>query len=137
MRSICGLYIAVFLAGCASTPMTDAEATMVPAERVIEPAMLVAQPGTGQVTIKRERDLSGAPCAKRIFVDAKPIADLRIGEKVVIFLLPGDHVFGVLPLSFCGGDLVEVSGTVKVDKPIAFRMGVSATAGFFFNPTAF
>lgn len=136
MRYLCALFIVAMLGGCANTPISDAEATMVPAERVIEKSMLISQPGTGKVTVKRERDFGGSACANRVFVDAKPIADLRTGEKVVVFLPPGDYVFGASP-GFCGGSLIEVSGTVRADRPIAFRIGVGATSGYYFNATAF
>jgi hypothetical protein len=117
--------------------MTDDEAKPVPPERVIDKALLTAQPGTGRVTVKRERNFGGSACAYRVFVNAKPVADLRTGEKVVFFVPAGQHIFGADPGRFCGGSLIEVGGTVSSDKPIAFRIGVGAVSGFYFNATAF
>jgi hypothetical protein len=117
--------------------MTDEEASPVPLDRVIDKSLLAARPGTGRITIKREKDFGGSACAYRVFVDAKPVADMKTGEKVVFFLPPGDHIFGADPGRVCGGRLIEVSGVVREDKPIAFRIGVGAVNGFYFNATAF
>jgi hypothetical protein len=136
MKLTTALITAAVLAGCASTPMTADQAVSVPVERVLDRSLLVAQPGHGRVTVLREKDFGGAICDNRVFVDARPVADLRTGEKLVIYLPPGDHIFGLSP-GYCGGSLIELSGTVRADKPIALRTGVGASSGRYFQPTAF
>ncbi|HEV6969041.1 MAG TPA: hypothetical protein VK305_26910, partial [Roseateles sp.] len=84
---------AALVAGCATAPVTDAEASPVPVDRILDNSVLASRPGTGQVTVKRDSGLGGSACSTRVFVNAKPVADIRTSEKVVFHLPPGEYIF--------------------------------------------
>lgn len=74
----------------------------------------------------------------RVLVDAKPVANLRQKEKVVMYLKPGDHIFSAMPTGMiCSGSIVEVRGTVRADEEITFRIGFDMDKGLAINATAF
>lgn len=111
-------------ASCATSLVSDAEASVVPAKRIIDVTFLEAKTGTGQVTIKRDSGALYAACAIRVFVDARPIADLRTREKIVLHVPQGEHVFSARPT--CARQTREVSGSVRVGQSIAYRVGYDA-----------
>lgn len=125
------------VSGCATAPISDAEATPVPVERVLDESVMVRSPGTGQITVKRDSGLGGSACSSRVFVNAKPIADLRTSEKVVFHLPPGEYIFSAFPNGVCGGSMSEVRGTVRDGSAIAFRIGYGTSGDFTINATAF
>jgi len=94
---ICGL-----LSGCATSPVSYSEAVPVPTERILSRDLATARPDTGHITVSRDSGLMGAACTSRVFVDGKPIALMRNGERVDVYIEPGDHVLGVRPDGFCG-----------------------------------
>src|SRR5579863_6724163 len=78
------LALIVMLAGCATRPVADTDARAIPADQVIDSTYLSEAPGTGRVTVKRDSGFLSGGCVARLFVDAKPVADLRRSEKVVL-----------------------------------------------------
>jgi hypothetical protein len=122
-------------AGCATQPVSDSNASLVPGKRIVDSTYLEAKPGTGQVTLKRDSGIIGAACSVRLFVDAKPIADIRTSEKVVLHLPPAEYVFSAEP--HCGGGMREIHGTVRSGEAIAFRVAYGGSLDFAINATAF
>jgi hypothetical protein len=125
------------LAGCATTPVPTAVAIAVPQERVIDQSFLAAGEGKSQVIVKRDRGLGGSGCSSRVFVNAKPVADLKPSEKVVLQLEPGEYVFSAWPNGICGGGMSEVHATVKKGAVLSFRIGYGSNGDFTINATAF
>jgi len=104
--------LASVVAGCATRPVSDSDTTPVRPDRVIDSRFLHPSPGSGTVTIKRDRGFGGSACSSRVFVDANPTADLRPSEKVVVYLPPGDHILSAWPNGMCGGGMSEVRASV-------------------------
>ena len=88
---------ALALAGCADTPAPPHALRPVPAERIVEPALVQPAEGRVAVDVRRERSrnlivgLRDAP----LYVDGQHAADLMNGEHVVLYLAPGLHRIGV------------------------------------------
>ncbi|HLP98670.1 MAG TPA: hypothetical protein VK149_09515 [Sideroxyarcus sp.] len=125
------------LGGCATQPIPTSNAAPVPKERVIDSAFLQNAPSTAQVIIKRDTGMKGSGCATRLFVNAKPVADIRPGEKVGIYLPEGEYILSVYPNDPCGGGLVETKATVKLGGSYIYRIGSMSNAGIGIYPTAF
>lgn len=83
------LLLGVVLLGCATRPVSNSEAVHVSNAQVLDSTYLKPIPNSGVVTIKRDRGVGGSVCSSRVFVNAKPIADLNASEKVVIYLPVG------------------------------------------------
>jgi type IV pilus biogenesis protein CpaD/CtpE len=125
------------LAGCATRPISNSEAVPAPVERILAPSLLQPSAESGKVTVKRDSGFGGSACTSRVFVDAKPVADLRASEKVVVYLPAGEHIFSAWPNGICGGGMSEVRATVKVGAEISFRIGYGSNGDFTINATAF
>lgn len=128
---------AVSIAGCATRPISNAEAINVRSDRIIDSTYLHPAPDVGRVTIKRDSGLGGSGCSSRIFVNAKPVADIRTSEKVVLHLPAGDYVFSAWPNGVCGGGMTEVRATVKSGAELSFRVGYGSNGDFTINATVF
>lgn len=124
------------LSGCATQPVPNSEASAVPQDRILDAAVFEPKDGFGKVTVKRDSGFVGSICATRLFIDAKPTADIRISEKATVFLPEGDYIFSASS-GLCGGGITEVRGTVKFAKPISFRIGYGTNGEFKLTPTAF
>jgi hypothetical protein len=125
-------------AGCATSPVASSDAKLVSGERLLDRTYLEDRPGTGRVTLKRDSGFLGGGCTTRVFVNAKPIADLRTSEKVVLHLPPGDYVFSTQGTGMCKlADTAEVRGTVASGVAIAFRIGSPSGGGLVIYATAF
>ena len=123
--------------GCATRPVSNSEATQVPSSRIIDSKFLTPTPDSGVVTVKRDSGLGGSACSSRVFVNAKPIADLQTSEKVVVYLPAGEYVFSAWPNGICGGGMSEVRATVKSGVELSFRIGYGSNGDFTINATAF
>lgn len=128
---------ALAISGCATHPISNNEAINVPNARVIDAKYLEPKPDTGKITVKRDSGAGGSACSSRIFVNAKPVADIRSSEKVVLFLASGDYVLSAWPNGICGGGMSEVRATVKTGNELSFRVGYGSNGDFTINPTAF
>lgn len=128
---------AILLNGCATRPVTTAEAVPVPRERIFSTNLLEPFEGSGTVIIKRDSGLGGSACSARLFVDAKPTADLRTAERVDLHLPVGDHILSAQPNGLCGGGMVEVPVRVVARQAATFSMGYGTAGDFTFTPTAF
>ena len=128
---------AVVIAGCATRPVSNAEAVHVPSIRIIDSRFLQPTPDSGVVTVKRDSGIGGSACSSRVFVNAKPIADLQTSEKVVVYLPAGEYVFSAWPKGICGGGMSEVRAMVKSGAELSFRIGYGSNGDFTINATAF
>jgi hypothetical protein len=131
------LLIAFALTGCATQPVSTAEAVPVPRERILSPELLQQADGRGTVIVKRDSGIGGSGCSARLFVDAKPTADLRPSERVVLHLPDGDHILSAQPNGLCGGGMVETRVRVTSLETATFPMGYGTAGDFTFTPTAF
>ncbi len=129
--------IGITLGGCASTPVSNTEAVDVPAKRIVDSTLMQSMANSGKVTIKRDNGFTGSACAKRVFADAKAVADLNTGERLVIYLSEGEHIISAKSNSPCGGGLVETMVTVKAGGNYSYRIGTQSNMGDGIYPTAF
>jgi hypothetical protein len=128
---------ALVISGCATRPMSNAESNPVPSSRIIDARYLSNSPNTGIVTVKRDGGLGGSACTSRVFVNAKPIADLDPAEKVVLYLPENEYVLSAWPNGICGGGMSEVRANVKIGSELNFRIGYGSNGDFTINATAF
>lgn len=73
----------LWILGCATRPVSNADAKNIPDARVINHQYSVSRAvaDAGLVTIKRDKGIEGAACSSRISVNAEPIADIQLSEK--------------------------------------------------------
>ena len=74
--------ITLCVTGCATTPISSANAVPVPSERHLRYTQ--ARAGTVPVLIKRDTGFMGLACATRVYVDGELAAYVRAGEKVIL-----------------------------------------------------
>lgn len=96
-----------------------------------------AREGTTPVVVKRDSGAMGAACSTRIYLDGRPMADVRPVEKVTFHLVPGDYILSAQPNGICAGALQEVRASVRAGAPLTFRVGSGTNGEFIFVPTAF
>lgn len=118
------LLMFLFFAGClASNPVLEHNAIEVDASRVYHSGYLVPEAGTSKVSVIRDNGFAAAPaCLFRILVDGAIVADLKMAEKVVLYLPFGDHTLGV-DSGFCAGRLTVVRATVAPESEAIYRVG--------------
>ncbi len=136
-RFILALLVAIITTGCATQPIATSAAKPVPTDRVLDAAYLQRAPNTGEVTVKRDTGMAGSGCAKKVFADAKPVAELDTGEKVVMYLPEGDHIISAMSNSPCGGGMIETRVSVKTGGSYTYRIGTQSNMGDGIYPTAF
>ena len=132
------IFLALILSGCATRPISNAESQPVPSDRIIDTRYLKSSPNTGIVTVKRgDSGFGGSACTSRVFVNAKPIADLDPAEKVVLYLPADEYILSAWPNGICGGGMSEVRASVKPGIELNFRIGYGSNGDFTINATAF
>jgi hypothetical protein len=137
LRLILTAALVLAVAGCATQPVGNAEATLVGAANILDPGLVQPRAGSVPVTIKRDSGASAGACSTRIFVNGKPVADIRTSEKVIVYLPEGDNMFGARANGICAGGLVEARLTLRSGAAQALRVGYGSNGEFFLVPTAF
>lgn len=126
---------AALLAGCATEPVSTAQAANVPASRVFDASLLTARPGASPIVIKRDSGMSGAACNVKIFVNGSAVADLATSEKITLHMPPGRHMLGAR--HNCTGSLAEQPLILQQPIPHTFRIGMGFNGEFTLQQTAF
>jgi hypothetical protein len=130
------LMVLALLAGCSTVPVTDSDAVPVPAERLLDRDVVAAGPERGTVIVKRDSGPMGVYCDVRVLVNAKPVALIRNGEKLLLQLPYGQHLLGA-EAPVCAGRLTEQQVNVAVGKTNRFRIGYSGAGELALGPTSF
>lgn len=126
------------LSSCTTQPVTDAETSPVPRNRVLAPQYLEAAPGTGVVAVKRDPGFMAGGCRMQLLLDEEPVAELKQAERIVLHLPVGDHLLGVRPVCpLLARGLSEVAARVTLGAALSFRIGVTSGGDAFINPTKF
>lgn len=125
------------LAGCATSPVSYSEASTVPNSRVLAPELLSERPGTARITIKRDSGFMGSACTYKVFMDGRPVAQLRGGERVDFFVDPGQYVLGTFAEGICGGGTAEVEASLGAGQWKSYRIASGQDGTLQFLPTAF
>lgn len=131
------LLILIALSGCATTPIGNNEASNIPVDRTLAPEMQRSFPDAAVLTIKRDTGFMGSGCTMRLFIDGKPVADLRKGEKFKAYVNPGRHMLGVTPAGFCGGGTAETETTLSKNESRSYRISSGQDGTLGIHATAF
>jgi hypothetical protein len=85
------------LAACAATPAPPLPPRDVPSARILLPALAQSAEGKIRIDVRRERTdaLQVRFRNVQLFVDGEHVADLQNGERVTLYVAPGDHLLGV------------------------------------------
>ena len=79
----------------------------------------------------------GAACATELYVGGSHVADLRTGEKVVVYLRPGKHIFGARAGSVCGGGADQMQLEVQEGEQARIRIAAGQAGDIKIEPSAF
>ena len=131
------LIVSALSAACATQPISNQAAIMAPYDQILDNSLFTPRPDTVEVTVKRDSGFGGSACSSRIFVDAKPVADIRASQKIILYLSKSEHILGASPNGYCGGGTVEVRADLRSGAPASFRVGYGSNSDFFINQTAF
>lgn len=138
MRSAWLLALVVGLSACATRPISTTEATETTRRLPGGSAYAVASAETATLVIKRDSGFQWSGCTTRVHVDGVPVADIRVSEKVTLYVPAGAYILSAQPLEpICGGGLNETATTVAAGQSRAFRVGMGANGDSGIYPTAF
>lgn len=126
------------LSACATTPTPTSLAKDVPVSRVLDSRYSKPASDTGEVIVKRDTGAVGSACNPIVYVDAVPVADIDVAEKIVLHLPEGEHVISAgFKGGLCSNGLAEVTAIVKRGSRSSYRIGFGENYDYFIRPTAF
>ncbi|URX61925.1 hypothetical protein KR767_18020 [Luteibacter anthropi] len=84
-------------------------------------------PGDGDatLTIVREQGLWGAGCSSAVYVDDKAVADMEIGQQLVLHIPSGARKLSVQPHGVCSADRLETDATLGQGETRTFTISAS------------
>lgn len=84
-------------------------------------------PGDGDatLTIVREQGLWGAGCSSAVYVDDKAVADMEIGQQLVLHIPSGARKLSVQPHGACSADRLETDATLGQGEARTFTISAS------------
>lgn len=127
-----------FLSACATTPQSSETAKAVPPERVYAKQLTEAKTGKGILIITRDVGMMGMACAAKIYIEGERIADLRIGERIMLYLDPGEYIVGVSQQGgICGGGTDQTEAKVTLEKTARLRVAAGQSGDLKIEPSAF
>lgn len=113
----------ILLAGCATQNDRHVGIHDVPSSTVFG----YQDPGGGDATLNivREQGLWGAGCSTAIYVDDKVVADMEIGEQLVLHVPSGTRKLSMLPHGACAAERVEADASVGQGETKTFTIPAS------------
>ncbi|MDQ0008063.1 hypothetical protein J2T07_000222 [Luteibacter jiangsuensis] len=113
----------VLLAGCATQNERHVGIHDVPSSTVFG----YQDPSGGDATLNivREQGLWGAGCSTAIYVDDKVVADMEIGEQLVLHVPSGTRKLSMLPHGACAAERVEADASVGQGETKTFTIPAS------------
>lgn len=124
------------LHGCETQPVSTDNAMPVLAERILALDILVPAAGRGVIVVKRDAGFGGSAYTARVFIDARPAAELKPGERVTLYLPYGDHILSAQVNGLCGGGLAEVKASVN-ERASMYRIGYGTCGDFILAAATF
>jgi hypothetical protein len=115
----------VLLAGCATQNERHVGIHDVPSSTVF--GFQDPNGGDATLTIVREQGLWGAGCSSAIYVDDKVVADMEIGEQLVLHLPSGARKLGIMPHGACSADRVDVDASLGQGESRTFTIPASGS----------
>ena len=133
----------LFIAGCASSPVTTTDAQAVSSSAIYAPEVFIQAPNKAQITLIRDSSFGGQ-CALGIYLDGKLVAGIKREEKVVMYVSPGTHIVGAGPnpngvgvcKMFAEKLRRETGITPSLDRPVKLRLAMLSGA-ISITPTSF
>lgn len=122
------------LAGCATSPVGADAAN--PGTIVPNPWQNPS-PGTGELVVVRDKGFTGSACAEKVYVDSQEVAELRTGQRVSVYLPPGEHTAGVKPAGMCGGGSATTNINVVAGRRQVYRVGSQQSGDIKIEPSPF
>lgn len=95
-RSLLLFSVCLFVASCASSPVSVRDAANVPASNIYAPELFIAAPDKGQIVLIRDSSFGGA-CALGVYLDGKLVGAIEREQKMVMYVTQGAHVLGAGP----------------------------------------
>lgn len=141
--SVFPVFICLFLASCASSPVSLQDATSVPASNIYVPEMFVASPSKAQVVLVRDSSIGGK-CALGVYLDGNLVGAIEREQRMIMYVAPGAHILGAGPNPNAGGVCNwfseklrrEVSVNATTSRPSRFRLAM-LSGEVNIMPTAF
>lgn len=124
----------VVIAGCASTPIPTDQAE--PTKDIVDRTVTTPRDGASQVVIKRDSGATGIACSIRISLNGRPVANLRAGQVVTVYLSPAEYIFGAASTGLCGGGDAEVQVQLGRNEMRTLRVSIDQNASIRIGPTA-
>lgn len=121
--ALAGLAGLVLLTGCATQNDRHVGIHDVPSSTVFanqDPA-----DGDGTLNIVRDQGLWGAGCSSAIYLDDKAVADMEIGEQLVLRVPTGTRKLSVLPHGACRADRIDADASVGQGETRTFSIPAS------------
>ena len=115
----------VLLTGCATQNERHVGIHDVPSSTVFG----LQDPNGGDATLNivREQGLWGAGCSSAIYVDDKVVADMEIGQQLVLHVPAGARKLGMMPHGACSADRVDVDASVQQGETKTFSIPASGS----------
>ncbi len=136
-RTILTITAIVCASGCATDPVPTNAATPIPQNRIIKAGLTKAEPGTGSIIVKRDSGLNSVVCTFRLYLNGAPFADIDTGEKVQIYVKPGDYIVGSAGSGLCYTGHAEASFSLAAGQTRVYRVGSAPSGEIKLQPTAF
>lgn len=125
------LILLIGLAGCATSPVSTVGADFVPESRIYDTQYFTKKENTFSLTIKRDVGIWCMGVSSPIFINSLHIADIKAGEKLVLYLPKDEYILGA---NGCAAGLHE--SNVIMDRDRIFRIGFGSGMDFILAPTA-
>lgn len=122
----------VFLAGCATTPISYSDATPVPKSNLLEGygKFAKANPGYSRVVVVRDSGFQGGGVPAILNIEGAPIAKFWTSESVELFLSPDTYIFG-LEAGGVGWGLPYVETTFEIKPNKTYWLRISSGVNGF------
>ncbi|WP_416046669.1 hypothetical protein [Cupriavidus basilensis] len=140
LRTAFGGFLLCLLGACATSPVTQGQATAVPADRLYL-YQGAATPEHGSAMVTRDTGFVGNGCFLGLYVDGDLAGKFETGETAAFQLPQGEHILGIaFPpgkglCAFHDGERREISAVIAPGKTKYFRLVVRPGDGPTIEPT--
>lgn len=137
LSKACLFVLCLALGACATNPVPYSESKPVPQDQVMLVEVTVPKTGTGHVTVTRDIGWSGGACSYYVLLDGHKVAKIKGGERLDLYLAPGDHLLGASAAGLCDTGVAEVAAKIEADSWTKYRVSSSIDGTVGLMATAF
>jgi hypothetical protein len=134
MNRVLTLIAVMAVASCATTAVPTDQAT--PASEVLDPSVMAARENAGKLIIKRDAGFVGSACAIQASVNGRPLANLRQGEAITLYLDAGEYILRASSKGICGGGDAESPLLLRAGEVRTYRISIDQGSSICLGPTA-